>query len=160
MTTNINSKHGIVSKQPAELYMAFADLRNFLQFIPEGNRGDVTADYDSITATVQGFKIGIMIKERTPYSRIDFIDDGAPFQFSGSLHFDAAASDPYKTDFYIEFSADLNLMMKMLLGKKLKEGMDKVVDALVAMSEGRMPEGVDEDALKKMKEELDKNRQQ
>jgi hypothetical protein len=101
-----------------------------------------------------------MIKERTPYSRIDFIDDGAPFQFNGSLHFDAAASDPYKTDFYIEFSADLNLMMKMLLGKKLKEGMDKVVDALVAMSEGRMPEGVDEDALKKMKEELDKNRQQ
>ena len=51
-------------------------------------------------------------------------------------------------------------MMKMLLGKKLKEGMDKVVDALVAMSEGRMPEGMDEDALKKMKEELDKNRQQ
>lgn len=160
MTTNIDSKHGIVSKQPAELYMAFADLRYFLQFIPEGNRGDVTADYDSITATVQGFKIGIMIKERTPYSRIDFIDDGAPFQFSGSLHFDAAASDPYKTDFYIEFSADLNLMMKMLLGRKLKEGMDKVVDALVAMSEGRMPEGMDEDALKKMKEELDKNRQQ
>lgn len=75
MTTNIDSKHGIVSKQPAELYMAFADLRNFLQFMPEGNRGDVTADYDSITATVQGFKIGIMIKERTPYSRIDFIDD-------------------------------------------------------------------------------------
>ncbi|MDD7455043.1 MAG: hypothetical protein PUK70_02150 [Bacteroidales bacterium] len=160
MTTNINSKHGIVSKQPAELYMAFADLRNFLQFIPEVNRGDVTADYDTITATVQGFKIGIMIKERTPYSRIDFIDDGAPFQFNGSLHFDAAASDPYKTDFYIEFSADLNLMMKMLLGKKLKEGMDKVVDALVAMSEGRMPEGVDEDTLKKMKEGLDKNRQQ
>jgi hypothetical protein len=140
--------------------MAFVDMRNFLQFIPEDKKGDVAADYDTISATVQGFKIGIMIKERTPYSRIDFIDDGAPFQFNGSLHFDAVPSEPYKTDFYIEFSADLNLMMKMLLGKKLKEGMDKVVDALVAMSEGRMPEGVDEETLQKMKEELDKNRQQ
>lgn len=160
MSTNINSKHGIVSKHPAELYMAFADMRNFLQFIPEDKRGDVTADYDTISATVQGFKIGIMIKDRTPYSRIDFVDDGAPFQFNGSLHFDPASSDPYKTDFYIEFSADLNLMMKMLLGKKLKESMDKVVDALVAMSEGRMPEGMDEETLKKMQEELNKNRQQ
>ena len=30
-----------------------------------------------------------------------------------------------------------------LLGGKIKEALDKVVDALVAMSEGRMPEGVD-----------------
>lgn len=159
MATKINSKHGTVSRQPYELYMAFVDMRNFMQFIPEDKKQDVTADYDTISATVQGFKIGVMIKERKPYSEISFVDDGAPFSFSGSLHFDSVPSEPYKTDFYIEFSAELNLMMKMLLGNKLKEGMDKVVDALVAMSEGRMPEGIDEETVRKMKEELDKNRQ-
>ena len=39
--------------------------------------------------------------------------------------------------------AELNFMMKTLLGGKLKDALDKVVDGLVAMSEGRMPEGID-----------------
>jgi hypothetical protein len=58
------------------------------------------------------------------------------------MHFDPAA-DPYKTDFQITFEAELNFMMSMLLGSKLQDAMDKMVDALVAMSEGRMPEGFD-----------------
>ena len=32
--TEIESKHGIVSRQPYELYMTFADLRNFLTMLP------------------------------------------------------------------------------------------------------------------------------
>ena len=79
---------------------------------------------------------------RTPYSKIEFADDGAPFQFNLKMHFDAAA-DPYKTDFQIDLDADLNFMMKTILGGKIKDALDKVVDGLVAMSEGRMPEGVD-----------------
>ena len=159
MTTEITSKHGQVSKQPFELYMAFVDMRNFLQFLPEDKKEGVVADYDTISATVQGFKIGIMVKERTPYSKIEFIDNGAPFGFGGSLHFNAVPSDPSKTDFHIEFHADLNLMMKMLLGGKIQGALDKVVDGLVAMSEGRMPEGVDEETIRRMQEEMGKQQQ-
>ena len=160
MNTEIKSKHGIVSKSPFELYMAFVDMRNFLAMLPEDKRQDVVADYDTITATVQGFKIGIMVKDRVPYSRISFIDNGSPFGFGGSLHFDAASSDPYKTDFHIEFQADLNLMMKMLLGNRIREMLDKVVDGLVSVSEGRMPEGMDEETLRKMQEELSRRQGQ
>ena len=154
MTTDITSKHGIVSKSPFELYMAFVDMRNFVQMLPEDKRQDVEADYDTITATVQGFKIGIMVKDRVPYSRIEFIDSGAPFSFGGSLHFDAVPAEPSKTDFHIEFHADLNLMMKMMLGGKIREMLDRVVDGLVSVSEGRMPEGLDEETVRKMQEEL------
>ena len=136
MATEIKSKHAVVSRPPYQLYMAFVDMRNFVQFLPEDKKKDVEADYDSIKAVVQGFSVGIRVEDRIPYSRIDFCDDGAPFRFSVSMHFDAAGSDPYKTDFYIEVSADLNFMMKMMLGSKL-------VDGLAAMSEGRMPEGMD-----------------
>ncbi len=159
MSTEIISKHGFVSKQPFELYMAFVDMRNFLNFLPEDKKEGVTADYDTISATVQGFKIGVMVKERTPYSKIVFTDNGAPFQFGGSLHFDAVPSDPSKTDFHVEINAELNLMMKMLLGGKIREALDKVVDALVAMSEGRMPEGIDEETLRKMQEEMGRRQQ-
>ena len=90
--TEITSKHGQVSRSPFELYMMFVDLRNFLQFLPEDKRDSVTADYDTLTATVQGFKIGVMVKERVPYSKISFVDDGAPFSFSGSLDADLAGA--------------------------------------------------------------------
>ena len=118
-----------------------------MQFLPEDKKEGVTADYDSIKATVQGFTIGVKVTDRVPYSKIEFADDGAPFQFKLSMHFDPA-SDPYKTDFQIKLDADLNVMMKMLLGSKIQGALDKVVDSLVDLSEGRMPEGVDLSNLK------------
>lgn len=139
----IKSKRAIVSKAPYELYMAFVDMRNFVQFVPEDKRGEVTADFDSVHAVVQGFNVGVKVVQRVPYSRIEFADDGAPFQFRLTMHFDAASSDPYRTDFQVVLDAELNFMMKTLLGGKLKDALDKVVDGLVAVSEGRMPEGID-----------------
>ena len=141
--TNIESKHGIVSRQPHELYMAFTDLQNFRNMLPEDKKEMVTATYDTLTATVQGFNIGVKMHERVPYSRIELVDFGAPFAFHIVMHFDPSAQDPYKTDFWIQMEADLNLMMKMMLSGKMKDAMDKVVDGLVDASNGKMPEGFD-----------------
>ena len=139
---NYSSKRAVVSKAPYELYMAFVDMRNLVHFLPEDKKEGVVADYDSIKATVQGFTIGVKVVDRVPYSKIEYAGDGAPFQFRLTMNFDPA-SDPYKTDFHIGLDADLNLMMKMVLGAKIQEALDKVVDSLVDISEGRMPEGVD-----------------
>ena len=142
--TEIKSKHGEVRKAPCELYMAFADMRNFYQMIPQDKREGVEADYDTIHATVQGFGVGVKVADRQPYSRIILKDNDAPFEFLVVLHFDATSdAATNKTDFWIEVSADLNFMMKMMLGSKLKDALDKMVDGLVAVSEGRMPEGID-----------------
>lgn len=141
------SRHGTVLKSPAELYMGFVDMRNFLAMIPEDKRSGVEADYDHIKASVQGFTVGAKVVHRFPYSQIDLEDDGAPFRFSLKFHFDAAG-EPFKTDFSIELDADLNFMMKMLIGNKIQEALDKVVDGLVAVSEGRVPEGVDPEMFK------------
>ena len=51
-------------------------------------------------------------------------------------------------------------MMKMLLGNKIKEMLDRVVDGLVSVSEGRMPEGIDEETVRKMQEEFAKRQGQ
>ncbi len=134
------SKHGTVSKSPEELYMSFVDMRNFTAMLPEKFKGMVTADYDNISATVQGFRIAVRVSGRVPYSLIQIASTESPVGFGASIHFDPA--EPGKTDFSIEADADLNLMMKAMLGKKLQEALDKVVDALVAVSEGRMPEGM------------------
>lgn len=148
MAVEINSKRAVVSKAPYELYMMFVDMRNFVQMLPEDKKQGVEADFDSLHATVQGFPIGVKVKDRVPYSKVVYEDDGAPFKFTLTLHFDPA-TDPYKTDFQICLDADLNFMMKTLLGSKLKDGLDKIVDGLVAMSEGRMPEGIDPSMFQK-----------
>ena len=141
--TEIESKHGVVSRQPYELYMSFTDLQNFQRMLPEDKRSMVTADFDTLTATVQGFHIGVKVHQRVPYSRIELVDFDAPLAFHVVLHFDPAAGDPYKTDFWIKVEADLNLMMKMMLSGKVKDALDKVVDSLVDASNGKMPAGVD-----------------
>ena len=149
MAVEIQSKRAVVSKAPYELYMMFVDMRNFVNFLPEDKKEGVSADYDSIHAEVQGFNIGLKVLERVPYSRIVFQDDGSPFNFEIVLFFNPAAEDPYKTDFQIILEAELNFMMKTLLGGKLKDGLDKIVDALVALSEGRVPEGIDPSMMPK-----------
>ena len=141
--TNIESKHGIVSRQPYELYMSFTDLQNFQRMLPEDKKAMVTATMDTLEATVQGFNVGVKMHRRVPYSRIELVDYGAPFAFHIVLHFEPAQEDPYKTDFWIDVEAELNLMMKMMLSGKVKEALDKVVDGLVDASNGKMPEGFD-----------------
>ena len=117
--TEYKSKTGTVSRQPYELYMAFTDLSNFKNMLPEDKRDAVTADYDTLTATVQGMSIGVKVHQRVPYSKIELVDWGAPLAFHATLFFDPAHSDPFKTDFHIELEADLNFMMKMIIGSKI-----------------------------------------
>lgn len=137
-----SSKKGTVNKAPYELYMAVTDLRNILQVIPADKREGVTVDFDSIHAKVQGFDIGVRIIERTPYSRIVLKDDGAPFSFTVNVNFDSAPVST-QTVFSLDVDADLNFMMKTLLGSKIKDALDKVVDGLVDASNGKMPDGFD-----------------
>ena len=134
MKTEIKSKHATVSRPPYMLYMAFVDMRNFSQFLPEDKRNEVQleADYDSVHAVVQGFNVGVKVVERVPYSRIDFADDGAPFNFAVSMHFDAVPGDPEKTDFSVLVHAELNMMMKMMLSSRIQEALDKMVDGMAA----------------------------
>ena len=141
--TQIESKKGVVSRSPYELYMSFTDLQNFQRMLPEDKRDQVTATFDTLQATVQGFAVGVKVHERVPYSRIELVDYGAPFAFHIVLHFDPATEDPYTTSFWIDVEAELNLMMKMMLSGKIKEALDKVVDGIVDASNGKMPEGFD-----------------
>ncbi len=142
--TEYKSKHGVVSKGREELYMSFTDLSRIREMLPEDKKAMVFADYDHLSATVQNFTIGVRVTGRQPYERIELSNaEGTPFSFSIILHFDDAG-EPGKTDFSITVEADLNLVMKAMLGGKIKSGLDKVVDGIVDVSEGRMPEGMPE----------------
>ena len=144
MTAHYTSKHGQVAKRPEELYMAFTDLRNFAQMVPQGQvKAEIQADFDTITVVVQGFRIGVRVDDREPYRLIRLGSTESPVEFVAVLHFDVSAI-PGRTDFWIDLDANLNFMMKTMLGGKLQQMLDKMVDGLVDASEGRMPQMPDD----------------
>ena len=144
MTAHYTSKHGQVAKRPEELYMAFTDMRTFSQMVPQDKvKAEITADYDSLTATVQGFRIGVRVDERQPYRLIRIGSSESPVEFVAVLHFEPSQI-PGRTDFWIDLDANLNFMMKTMLGNKLQQAIDKMVDSLVDASEGRMPQMPDD----------------
>lgn len=137
MAAHYESKHGLVAIPAEQLYMGFTDLRNFTGYVPEQYRDAVSADFDTMKFTARGFTIAVRVVDRQPYNLIRLQDDDAPFHFCISLHFEQASGG---TDFFIEVDADLNLMMKAMLGGKIKDGLDKAVDGLVAASQGKRPD--------------------
>lgn len=139
MTAQYTSKHGQVSKRPEELYMAFCDLRNFTAMAPPQYKDSIKADYDNLSLTVQGFTIGIRVDDREPYRLIRIGSAESPVEFVAVLHFEPSALAG-RTDFWISLDANLNFMMKTMLGSKVQSALDKVVDSLVDVSEGRMPD--------------------
>lgn len=146
--THYSSKHGNVSRPQAELFMVFTDPRNITHMLPADKLGEVSADYDSVSIKAQGITISARITRREPYSYIELRSENAPFDFTVGLHFDYAG--PNATEFYIEVDADLNFMMKMMLGNKLQEALDRVVDSLVDISNGKIPEDIPQDLKDKM----------
>ena len=144
MTAHYTSKHGQVAKRPEELFMVFTDMRNFARMVPQDKvKAEIEADFDSLTATVQGFRIGVRVDERQPYRLIRISSAESPVEFVGVLHFEPSAL-PGRTDFWIDLDANLNFMMKTILGSKLQVALDKMVDGLVDASEGRMPQMPDD----------------
>ena len=140
MTAHYTSKHGQVAKRPEELYMAFTDLRNFAQMVPADKvQAEIQADFDTLTVTVQGFRIGVRVDDREPYRLIRLGSTDSPVEFVGVLHFEPSAL-PDRTDFWIDLDANLNFMMKTMLGGRIQQTIDKLVDGLVDASEGRMPQ--------------------
>lgn len=151
MNTQYNSKHGIVSRPQTDIYMIFTDLRNFLNFLPEDRKAGVTADFDTLSAEYQGMRIGVKVTRREPYSYIELHDDGAPVEFTAGLHFDPVPGEPGKTDFCIIAEANVNFMVKMMLGNRVNDALDRIVDGLVDVSNGKVPEGVPQEYADMMK---------
>ena len=136
-SSKIKGKAVAISVPAHALYTAFADMRHFVERLPEEKKQGITATSDTIEGEVQGLRMGAAISERIPFSCIKIKEYGqTPFQFEVSLFFDAA--DVQKTMFHMEVDAELPFMVKMLIGNKLQEMVDKITEQLALASEGKI----------------------
>lgn len=135
--TDIKGKIITIAQPAHVLYSGFSNMRNFVNALPPDKKEGVIATEDTIEGEVKGFKMGIKIAERNPFSSIVYEHFGnSPFPFTISIFFNAV--DVAKTEFHIELSAELNFMIKSMLGGKLQEVIDTMTDQLGMTFSGKL----------------------
>lgn len=149
-TTEIKGKLVTINVPAYALYQAFADMRNFVHNLPPDKKESVIATEDTIEGEVQGMRMGAAIASRVPFSYIKLKEHGqTPIQFEVGLFFNAL--DVYRTEFHIEAKAELPFMIKMMIGGKLQELVDKITDQLALAAEGKInPQDFNMDSFNNM----------
>lgn len=137
--TTVIGKEVLIRQTPVSLFSAFSDLSRFTANLPYEYQDKVVADADSISVNVKGIRLGVVIDKRVPFSLVSLKDDGqSPFPFHFAFHMTAVGLD--SSLFHIELSAELNGMLKMMVGGRLQELVDKITDQIEQAVAGQMPD--------------------
>lgn len=123
------SKTVIVNAAPMTLFNRFTDLEGLVAAVPQEQKKDISVDGDSLRVSHGGFNIAVKIIEKTPFSRIRVADLEAPFHFTVTINLNPGEL-PLQTALDIDLSAELNFMMKALMGSHIQEFLDKAVTAI------------------------------
>lgn len=106
--------------------------------IPETEKAKISEQVDNFSATcdtctfdIKGFgKTGIEIVEREPYKTIKYSADSSS-PFPATLWIQLISKDMNDTRMRVTLHTEVNMMMKMMLKKKLDKGINQIADALV-----------------------------
>lgn len=119
------------------VYTKLADLNNLasvrerldlLKDKLEGKLEDMLFDQDSLTLKVQGISLTLRIVEREPMKCIKFEGDKTPIPLN--LWIQILPVTDVEAKMRVTIGAEVNMFMKAMVSKPLKEGVDKLADML------------------------------
>ena len=91
---------------------------------------DLQFETDSCSFVVEGFgKMGFRIIEREPFKTIKLASENAPVEINVWIQLKQISEN--ETGMKLTLKADLPVMIKMMVDKKLKEGINLIADVLV-----------------------------
>jgi hypothetical protein len=131
--TTYESEIKAISSNEEVVFGILSDLRN-LEKVKENpslkdKAQDLEFDSDSCSFVVEGFgKMGFRVLEREPFKTIKLISVNAPVEVSVWIQLKAAAEND--TRMKLTVKADLPMMIKMMVDKKLKEGVNSIADLI------------------------------
>ncbi len=126
MQEYISKQHQIL--RPAE--QIFAAISRFDHLTPAlaDKVEEWQADADTCSFKVKGFTLRLRIDERVEPKHVKIVADQAPMDFAFWIQLHSVAADD--TRLRIVVHTDMNMMMKMMIGGKLQEGVDKIAEGL------------------------------
>ena len=125
----IKSKEGNINRSAKEVFDYLSDMNNFQHLLPQDKISNWEADKNSCSFKIQGAtSISFVIDSVEEPNIIHMVSgDNAPFDFKLDVHLN---EDNGVTIGYQEFEADINMFMKMMVEKPLKNLFDFIVDRL------------------------------
>ena len=132
------SKQQQIRRSAEQIYSALASFNNFSPMIQDKVE-EWEATEDTCSFKVKGFKVALRIVERVDnkHVKIQAADEnGVPVDFSFWLQLHEVSDAD--TRIRMVLHAELNMMMRMMVGSKIQGGLDKAVEGL-AMAFNQMP---------------------
>lgn len=124
------SKQHQIRRSADQIYTALSSFSNFTPMLADKVE-EWNADEDSCSFKLKGMTARLRIVDREPNKTIKIQgDEGSPVDFTFWLQMKEVA--PYDTRMRIVVHAELNMMMKMLIGKKLQGAVDQMAEAIAA----------------------------
>jgi carbon monoxide dehydrogenase subunit G len=125
----IESKKGVINCPSKEVYTYLMDMNNFKNLLPADKISNWVSDEKSCSFKIQGATtISFIIESSEEPNLIHLISgDESPFAFNLDIHLE---EENGTTTGYQVFSADINMFMKMMVEKPLKNLFDFIVDRL------------------------------
>lgn len=127
------SKIGKVNKSEELIYNFLTDFNNLKSVVPQDKVKDFEATEDTCKFNIDGVgQAGLKIIEKEPHKLIKISSDGkSPFSFFFWIQLKPIEDSENTTAIRLTIDANLNPMMKMMVGKHLQKGIDSMVDQLV-----------------------------
>lgn len=93
---------------------------------------DWQADADHCSFKAKGFTVRLRIDERVEPKHVKIVGDegGVPIDFAFWIQLHEVSADD--TRIRMVLHADLNMMMRMMIGGKIQKGLDQAVEGLAA----------------------------
>lgn len=128
-----------IRRSAEQIYGLFSDFTQFSAMIPKDKLEDFEATESECSFTAKPLgRTGIAIVAKEPNSYVKYGPNGnKPFDFFFWVQMKEVA--PYDTRIKLTLRAELNFMMKTMIGKKLQKGLDQFAEQLAAALNGQTP---------------------
>ena len=124
------SKQQQIRRSAEQIYTALSSFSNFTPMLQDKVE-EWQADEDSCSFKFKGMTLRLRIVEREVNKTIKIQgDESGPMDFTFWLQLKEVA--PYDTRMRIVLHAELNMMMRMMIGKKLQGAIDQMAEAIAA----------------------------
>lgn len=122
--TEYISKQEKITKPDHVIYTALSDFNNFTPILKDKVEG-WSVDGDVCSFKLKGFTVKLSIVDKQPHKSIKLTGVDIPFEFFFWIQLKGV--DEADTRMRLVVHAELNAMMKMMVGKKLQGGLDDMV---------------------------------
>ena len=131
--TTYESDIKTISSNEEVVFGILSDLNNLKEILDHTTLTDKVKDLqfqtDNCSFIVEGFgKMGFKIIEREPFKTIKLVSENAPVEIN--IWIQLKQSTENETQMKLTLKADLPVMIKMMIDKKLKEGINLIADVL------------------------------